>query len=88
MKYFVSFRFYERDQKRVRSDPQDHLPSPIYQEMASRWPEFRPNGLHGIHVRAEIGSPLLEEVFAFLASHGRKPWWSQFPRNKSETFFC
>lgn len=87
MKYFVSFRFYEWDEKIKRSDPQDDLPASVYNQMASRWPEFRPIGLHGIHVRAEVGSPLLEEVFAFLASHGRKPWWIRFPRNKSENVF-
>lgn len=69
------------------NDPQRFIAPSLYQEMASRWPEFCPKGLHGIHVRAEVGSPLLEEVFAFLASHGKKPWWKKFPSLGLERVF-
>ncbi len=59
----------------------------VYREMEQRWPEFHVGGLHGLHVRAEVGSPLLEEVSAFLPSHGRKPCWTRFPSAKSDGDF-
>lgn len=87
MKCYVSFNFWPENEKVKLHDPQRTVAPSLYKEMASRWPEFRPKGLHGIHVRAEVGSPLLEEVFAFLASHGRKPSWTLFPLIKSESYF-
>lgn len=87
MKYYVTFSFWPENEKVKMNDPQRFIAPSLYQEMASRWPDFCPKGLHGIHVRAEVGSPLLEEVFAFLASHGKNPWWKRFPSLGLERVF-
>ncbi len=65
-----------------------HVLSPeVYKEMASRWPSFCQEERHGIHVRVEVESRLQEEVFDFLAEHGKRPWWKKYPMLGLERFF-
>ncbi len=87
MKEFVTVIFFE-DTGSFLYRRGRNLDASLFAEMQRRWPQFQQSGRHGLNLKLEVGTQLQQEVFDFLAHHGKKPRWTHYPSiRETESIF-